>query len=53
MGYKLAVVGATGNVGREILDVLAERAFPADEVIAVASRRARRALTLTFFRAQG
>jgi len=39
MGYKLAVVGATGNVGREILDVLAERAFPADEVIAVASRR--------------
>jgi len=39
MGYKVAVVGATGNVGREILDILAERAFPADEVIAVASRR--------------
>src|SRR5215468_4198934 len=39
MGYKVAVVGATGNVGREMLDVLAERAFPADEVIAVASRR--------------
>ena len=39
MGYKVAVVGATGNVGREMLDVLAERAFPADEVIAIASRR--------------
>src|SRR5260370_4890732 len=39
MGYKVAVVGATGNVGREILDILAERAFPADEVIALASRR--------------
>ncbi len=39
MGYKVAVVGATGNVGREILNVLAERAFPADEVTAVASRR--------------
>ncbi|MCZ7657674.1 MAG: aspartate-semialdehyde dehydrogenase [Xanthobacteraceae bacterium] len=39
MGYKVAVVGATGNVGREMLDVLAERAFPADEVVALASRR--------------
>ena len=39
MGYKVAVVGATGNVGREMLDVLAERNFPADEVVAVASRR--------------
>ncbi len=39
MGYKVAVVGATGNVGREMLDVLAERKFPADEVVAVASRR--------------
>ena len=39
MGYRVAVVGATGNVGREMLDILAERAFPADEVIAVASRR--------------
>src|SRR3954462_4047942 len=39
MGYKVAVVGATGNVGREIMDVLAERAFPADEVVALASRR--------------
>jgi aspartate-semialdehyde dehydrogenase len=35
----VAVVGATGNVGREMLDILAERAFPADEVIAIASRR--------------
>ncbi|KQO89945.1 MAG: aspartate-semialdehyde dehydrogenase [Methylobacteriaceae bacterium] len=39
MGYKVAVVGATGNVGREILDILAERAFPADEVVALASSR--------------
>src|SRR5262245_53496142 len=39
MGYKVAVVGATGNVGREMLDLLAERNFPADEVVAVASRR--------------
>jgi len=37
MGYRVAVVGATGNVGREILNVLAERQFPADEVAAVAS----------------
>ncbi len=39
MGYKVAVVGATGNVGREMLSILAERGFTADEVIAVASRR--------------
>jgi len=39
MGYKIAVVGATGNVGREMLSILAEREFPADEVIALASRR--------------
>jgi len=39
MGYKVAVVGATGNVGREMLNVLAEREFPADEVVAIASRR--------------
>ncbi len=39
MGYKVAVVGATGNVGRAMLDILAERAFPADEVVALASRR--------------
>ena len=39
MGYKVAVVGATGNVGREMLSILAERGFPADEVVAVASRR--------------
>ena len=37
MGYKVAVVGATGNVGREMLTTLAERDFPADEVIVVAS----------------
>src|SRR5215813_6926051 len=39
MGYKVGVVGATGNVGREMLEVLAERRFPADEVVALASRR--------------
>jgi aspartate-semialdehyde dehydrogenase len=39
MGYKVAVVGATGNVGREVLNILAEREFPADEVVALASRR--------------
>ena len=39
MGYKVAVVGATGNVGREMLGILAERNFPADEVVALASRR--------------
>jgi len=39
MGYKVAVVGATGNVGRAMLDILEERRFPADEVVAVASRR--------------
>jgi aspartate-semialdehyde dehydrogenase len=39
MGYRVAVVGATGNVGREILTTLAERKFPADEVVALASER--------------
>ena len=38
MGFKVAVVGATGNVGREMLEILAERAFPADEVVPLASR---------------
>jgi aspartate-semialdehyde dehydrogenase len=39
MGYKIAVVGATGNVGREMLNILDERGFPADTVVALASRR--------------
>src|SRR5215208_2918964 len=39
MGYKVAVVGATGNVGRAMLEILDERAFPADEVVALASPR--------------
>lgn len=39
MSYKVAVVGATGNVGREILNMLAERQFPASEVVPLASRR--------------
>ena len=39
MGYRVAVVGATGNVGREMMQVLAEREFPRDEVAAVASPR--------------
>jgi aspartate-semialdehyde dehydrogenase len=39
MGYRVAVVGATGNVGREMMNVLAEREFPIDEIYALASRR--------------
>ena len=39
MGYRVAVVGATGNVGREMLNILAERQFPLDEVAALASSR--------------
>ncbi|MBT3238351.1 MAG: aspartate-semialdehyde dehydrogenase [Rhodospirillaceae bacterium] len=39
MGYTVAVVGATGNVGRELLNILAEREFPVEEVIALASAR--------------
>ncbi len=39
MGYKVAVVGATGNVGREMLQTLSEREFPAREVVALASAR--------------
>jgi aspartate-semialdehyde dehydrogenase len=39
MGYRVAVVGATGNVGREMLQTLADRAFPTDEVVALASER--------------
>jgi aspartate-semialdehyde dehydrogenase len=39
MGYKIAVVGATGNVGTEVLKILDERNFPADEVVALASAR--------------
>ncbi len=39
MGYRVVVVGATGNVGREVLNILAEREFPADEIAAVASPR--------------
>ena len=39
MGYSIAVVGATGSVGREMLEILDERGFPADRVVALASRR--------------
>ncbi len=39
MGFKIAVAGATGNVGREMLNILEERGFPASEVVALASRR--------------
>ena len=39
MAWKVAVVGATGNVGREMLSILAERKFPVSEVHAVASAR--------------
>ncbi len=39
MGYKVVVAGATGNVGREMLNILAERQFPVDEIVALASRK--------------
>ena len=39
MGYRVAVVGATGNVGREMLNILSERKFPVSEVVALASSR--------------
>ncbi|MDC0739286.1 aspartate-semialdehyde dehydrogenase [Cognatishimia sp. SS12] len=39
MGYRIVVVGATGNVGREMLNILAERQFPVDEIAVLASRR--------------
>lgn len=39
MGYKVAIMGATGNVGRELLNILDERAFPVDDVIPLASAR--------------
>jgi len=39
MGFKVAIAGATGNVGREMLNILEERGFPADEVVPLASRR--------------
>ncbi|MFA5581107.1 MAG: aspartate-semialdehyde dehydrogenase [Paracoccaceae bacterium] len=39
MGYKIVIVGATGNVGREMLNILAEREFPVDEIAVLASRR--------------
>ena len=39
MGYRIVVVGATGNVGREMLNILAEREFPVDEMAVLASRK--------------
>ena len=39
MGYRVAVVGATGNVGREMLNLLEETEFPVDEIHAIASRK--------------
>ena len=41
MGLRIAIVGATGNVGREMLNILNERKFPVDEVIALASSRSK------------
>lgn len=41
MATRIAIVGATGNVGRELLNILEERLFPADEVFAIASRRSK------------
>ena len=39
MGYRVVVVGATGNVGREMLNILSEREFPIDEIAVLASRK--------------
>ena len=39
MGYRVAIVGATGNVGREMLSILEELNFPVDEMHAIASRK--------------
>jgi len=39
MGYRVVIAGATGNVGREMLNILAERQFPVDEIVALASRK--------------
>ena len=39
MGYRVVVAGATGNVGREMLNILAEREFPIDEIAVLASSR--------------
>lgn len=39
MGYKVVIVGATGNVGREMLNILDERKFPVDEIAVLASRK--------------
>jgi aspartate-semialdehyde dehydrogenase len=39
MGYRVVIAGATGNVGREMLNILAERRFPVDEIVALASRK--------------
>ena len=39
MGYRIVVVGATGNVGREMSNILSEREFPVDEIAVLASRR--------------
>ena len=47
MGYRVVIVGATGNVGREMLNILAEREFPCDEVAVVASPRSQ-GLTMEF-----
>ena len=41
MGYRVVVVGATGNVGREMLNILSERQFPIDEIAALASRKSK------------
>jgi aspartate-semialdehyde dehydrogenase len=41
MGYRVAIVGATGNVGREMLNILEELEFPVDEIHAIASRKSK------------
>ena len=53
MGYKVAVIGATGNVGREMLNILAEREFPADEVFAKIIRTSGRPVVLVVNKSEG
>ena len=50
MGYKIAVIGATGNVGREMLRILDERKVPASEVVALATDLVRKFSECFWFR---
>ena len=53
MGYKVAVIGATGNVGREMLNILAERSFPADERFGLTNQMRRSVVSVSSNIAEG